>query len=157
MEKIQAQEMMSGLRIPEMDEFGHFFHSLPTSTLLGIGALTAVLAYWFATRPQAIQPPCNLQHQSEEVPVGQMIRYQHTRDLKGVQTHDTTDKQIPAFPNCNLLNDLNEFQTTALHLERVNPHHPGSISSGEKQKLSPELGLTDVFLCDSMKMEVGGP
>lgn len=70
MEKIQAQEMMSGLRIPEMDEFGHFFHSLPTSTLLGIGALTAVLAYWFATRPRAIQPPCNLQHQSEEVPVG---------------------------------------------------------------------------------------
>lgn len=74
MEKIQAQEMMSGLRIPEMDEFGHFFHSLPTSTLLGIGALTAVLAYWFATRPRAIQPPCNLQHQSEEVPVGPMIR-----------------------------------------------------------------------------------
>uniref|UniRef100_H3DF83 Long-chain-fatty-acid--CoA ligase n=1 Tax=Tetraodon nigroviridis TaxID=99883 RepID=H3DF83_TETNG len=68
MEKIQAQEMMSGLRIPEMDEFGHFFHSVPTSTLLGIGALTAVLAYWFATRPRAIQPPCNLQHQSEEVP-----------------------------------------------------------------------------------------
>lgn len=99
MEKIQAQEMMSGLRIPEMDEFGHFFHSLPTSTLLGIGALTAVLAYWFATRPQAIQPPCNLQHQSEEVPVGQMIRSQHTRDHKGVQTHDTTDKQFPAFPN----------------------------------------------------------
>lgn len=74
MEKIQAQEMMSGLRIPEMDEFGHFFHSLPTPTLLGIGALTAVLAYWFATRPQGIQPPCNLQHQSEEVPVGQMVR-----------------------------------------------------------------------------------
>lgn len=70
MEKIQAQEMMSGLRIPEMDEFGHFFHSLPTSTLLGIGALTTVLAYWFATRPRPIQPPCNLQHQSEEVPVG---------------------------------------------------------------------------------------
>lgn len=70
MEKIQAQEMMSGLRIPEMDEFGHFFHSLPTTTLLGIGALTAVLAYWFATRPRPIKPPCSLQHQSEEVAVG---------------------------------------------------------------------------------------
>lgn len=69
MEKMQAQEMMSGLRIPEMDELSHFFRSLPTSTLVGIGALTAVLAYWLATRPRPIKPPCSLQHQSEEVPV----------------------------------------------------------------------------------------
>ncbi|XP_038162750.1 long-chain-fatty-acid--CoA ligase 6 [Cyprinodon tularosa] len=68
MEKMQAQEMMSGLRIPEMDELGQFFRSLPTSTLVGIGALTAVLAYWFATRPRPIKPPCSLLHQSEEVP-----------------------------------------------------------------------------------------
>lgn len=68
MEKMQAQEMMSGLRIPEMDELGHFFRSLPTSTLVGIGALTAVLAYWLATRPRPIKPPCDLLHQSEEVP-----------------------------------------------------------------------------------------
>ncbi|KAM7398328.1 hypothetical protein PAMA_006303 [Pampus argenteus] len=65
MEKMQAQEMMSGLRIPEMDEF---FRSLPTSTLVGIGTLTAVLAYWLATRPRPIKPPCSLLHQSEEVP-----------------------------------------------------------------------------------------
>uniref|UniRef100_A0A673C4R8 Arachidonate--CoA ligase n=1 Tax=Sphaeramia orbicularis TaxID=375764 RepID=A0A673C4R8_9TELE len=65
---MQAQEMMSGLRIPEMDELGHFFRSLPTSTLVGIGALTAVLAYWLATRPRPIKPPCDLLHQSEEVP-----------------------------------------------------------------------------------------
>lgn len=69
MEKMQAPEMMSGLRIPEMDELGHFFRTLPTSTLVGIGALTAVLAYWLATRPRPIKPPCSLQHQSEEVPV----------------------------------------------------------------------------------------
>ncbi|XP_015260537.1 PREDICTED: long-chain-fatty-acid--CoA ligase 6 isoform X2 [Cyprinodon variegatus] len=68
MEKMQAQEMMSGLRIPEMDELGQFFRSLPTSTLVGIGALTAVLAYWFATRPRPVKPPCSLLHQSEEVP-----------------------------------------------------------------------------------------
>uniref|UniRef100_A0A8C9YWR7 Arachidonate--CoA ligase n=1 Tax=Sander lucioperca TaxID=283035 RepID=A0A8C9YWR7_SANLU len=65
---MQAQEMMSGLRIPEMDELGQFFRSLPTSTLVGIGALTAVLAYWLATRPRPIKPPCSLLHQSEEVP-----------------------------------------------------------------------------------------
>uniref|UniRef100_A0A3Q2DPG4 Arachidonate--CoA ligase n=1 Tax=Cyprinodon variegatus TaxID=28743 RepID=A0A3Q2DPG4_CYPVA len=57
---------MSGLRIPEMDELGQFFRSLPTSTLVGIGALTAVLAYWFATRPRPVKPPCSLLHQSEE-------------------------------------------------------------------------------------------
>lgn len=69
MEKMQAQEMMSGLRIPEMEDLGQFFRSLPTSTLVGIGALTAVLAYWLATRPRPIKPPCSLLHQSEEVPV----------------------------------------------------------------------------------------
>uniref|UniRef100_A0A8C2ZZK7 Long-chain-fatty-acid--CoA ligase n=1 Tax=Cyclopterus lumpus TaxID=8103 RepID=A0A8C2ZZK7_CYCLU len=68
MEKMQAQEMMSGLRIPELEDLGHFFRSLPTSTLVGIGALTAVLAYWLATRPRPIKPPCSLLHQSEEVP-----------------------------------------------------------------------------------------
>ncbi|XP_024921305.1 long-chain-fatty-acid--CoA ligase 6 [Cynoglossus semilaevis] len=68
MEKMQAQEMMSGLRIPEINDIGQFFSSLPTSTLVGIGALTAVLAYWLATRPRPITPPCNLLHQSEEVP-----------------------------------------------------------------------------------------
>uniref|UniRef100_A0A7N9AUR6 Long-chain-fatty-acid--CoA ligase n=1 Tax=Mastacembelus armatus TaxID=205130 RepID=A0A7N9AUR6_9TELE len=67
-EKMQAQEMMSGLRIPEIEDIGQFFCSLPTSTLVGIGALTAVLAYWLATRPQPIKPPCNLLQQSEVVP-----------------------------------------------------------------------------------------
>uniref|UniRef100_A0A3Q3SX35 Long-chain-fatty-acid--CoA ligase n=1 Tax=Mastacembelus armatus TaxID=205130 RepID=A0A3Q3SX35_9TELE len=62
---MQAQEMMSGLRIPEIEDIGQFFCSLPTSTLVGIGALTAVLAYWLATRPQPIKPPCNLLQQSE--------------------------------------------------------------------------------------------
>uniref|UniRef100_A0A3Q3DVE3 Long-chain-fatty-acid--CoA ligase n=1 Tax=Hippocampus comes TaxID=109280 RepID=A0A3Q3DVE3_HIPCM len=63
---MQAQEMLSGLRVPDMGELGHFFSSLPTSTLVGIGALTAVLAYWLATRPRPIKPPCSLLHQSEE-------------------------------------------------------------------------------------------
>lgn len=88
MEKMQVQDMMSGLRIPEMDELGQFFRSLPTSTLVGIGALTAVLAYWFATRPRPIKPPCSLLHQSEEVPVRdptnveyKLNRYKRSRTL----------------------------------------------------------------------------
>uniref|UniRef100_A0A3Q3SX48 Long-chain-fatty-acid--CoA ligase n=1 Tax=Mastacembelus armatus TaxID=205130 RepID=A0A3Q3SX48_9TELE len=76
---MQAQEMMSGLRIPEIEDIGQFFCSLPTSTLVGIGALTAVLAYWLATRPQPIKPPCNLLQQSEVVPccVMRFITCQH--------------------------------------------------------------------------------
>lgn len=70
MEKMQGQEMLSGLRLPELEDLGQFFRSLPTSTLVGIGALTAVLAYWLSTRPRAVQPPCDLRHQSQEVPVG---------------------------------------------------------------------------------------
>uniref|UniRef100_A0A673ZUY4 Arachidonate--CoA ligase n=1 Tax=Salmo trutta TaxID=8032 RepID=A0A673ZUY4_SALTR len=64
---MQTQELQSSLQLPELDELNQFFRSLPISTLVGIGALTAVLAYWLATRPRAISPPCNLQHQSEEV------------------------------------------------------------------------------------------
>uniref|UniRef100_A0AAY4E5S0 Arachidonate--CoA ligase n=1 Tax=Denticeps clupeoides TaxID=299321 RepID=A0AAY4E5S0_9TELE len=67
---MQAQELMRSLRLPELDELSHFFHSLPTSTLVGLGALTAVLAYWLATRPRAITPPCDLRHQSEELEDG---------------------------------------------------------------------------------------
>ncbi|KAJ8347963.1 hypothetical protein SKAU_G00265520 [Synaphobranchus kaupii] len=67
MEKMQPQELLRTLRLPELDEFSQFFRSLPTSTLVGIGTLTAILAYWLATRPRAITPPCDLRHQSQEL------------------------------------------------------------------------------------------
>lgn len=70
MEKMQAQELLRSLRLPELDDLSQFFRSLPTSTLVGLGALTAVLAYWLATRPRAITPPCDLRHQSEQLPDG---------------------------------------------------------------------------------------
>ncbi|XP_066572975.1 long-chain-fatty-acid--CoA ligase 6 isoform X2 [Amia ocellicauda] len=67
MEKMQAQEILRSLRLPELDEFSQFFSSLPASTLVGIGALTAVIAYWLTTRPKAMKPPCDLSQQSKEV------------------------------------------------------------------------------------------
>uniref|UniRef100_A0A3B1K8S1 Arachidonate--CoA ligase n=1 Tax=Astyanax mexicanus TaxID=7994 RepID=A0A3B1K8S1_ASTMX len=67
---MQAQELLLGLRLPELDDLGQLFRSLPTSTLVGLGALTAVLAYWLATRPRGIAPPCDLSNQSEEVEGG---------------------------------------------------------------------------------------
>uniref|UniRef100_A0AAQ4P9W8 Long-chain-fatty-acid--CoA ligase n=1 Tax=Gasterosteus aculeatus aculeatus TaxID=481459 RepID=A0AAQ4P9W8_GASAC len=54
----------------DIEDKGQFFRYMPTTTLVGIGALTAVLAYWLATRPRPIQAPCSLLHQSEEVPDG---------------------------------------------------------------------------------------
>ncbi|XP_063469066.1 long-chain-fatty-acid--CoA ligase 6 isoform X9 [Symphalangus syndactylus] len=67
LEKMQTQEILRILRLPELGDLGQFFHSLSATTLVSMGALAAILAYWFAHRPKALQPPCNLLMQSEEV------------------------------------------------------------------------------------------
>ncbi|XP_074865408.1 long-chain-fatty-acid--CoA ligase 6 [Carettochelys insculpta] len=67
LEKMQAQEILRSLRLPEFDDFSQFFRSLPATTLVGIGASAAVITYWFASRPKALKPPCDLSMQSEEV------------------------------------------------------------------------------------------
>uniref|UniRef100_A0A672QQS2 Long-chain-fatty-acid--CoA ligase n=1 Tax=Sinocyclocheilus grahami TaxID=75366 RepID=A0A672QQS2_SINGR len=64
---MQSRDLLLGLQLPELDDLGQFLRSLPTSTLLGLGALTAVLAYWISTRPRPITPPCDLRLQSQEV------------------------------------------------------------------------------------------
>ncbi|KAJ6667960.1 hypothetical protein lerEdw1_016281 [Lerista edwardsae] len=66
-EKMQAQDILKNLRLPEFDDFSQFLRNLPASTLVGIGAFAAVVAYWLANRPKAVKPPCDLQMQSEEV------------------------------------------------------------------------------------------
>ncbi|XP_028573831.2 long-chain-fatty-acid--CoA ligase 6 isoform X3 [Podarcis muralis] len=66
-EKMQAQEILRNLRLPEFEDFSQFFRSLPAATLVGIGAFAAVVAYWLASRPKAVKPPCDLLMQSEEV------------------------------------------------------------------------------------------
>uniref|UniRef100_A0A4W4HL04 Long-chain-fatty-acid--CoA ligase n=1 Tax=Electrophorus electricus TaxID=8005 RepID=A0A4W4HL04_ELEEL len=67
MERIRAQELLLGLQLPELGQLGQLVRSLPASTLVGLGALAAMLAYWLAMRPRAITPPCDLRHQSEQV------------------------------------------------------------------------------------------
>uniref|UniRef100_A0A8C1QGN2 Arachidonate--CoA ligase n=1 Tax=Cyprinus carpio TaxID=7962 RepID=A0A8C1QGN2_CYPCA len=64
---MQAHELLKQLRIPELSEVRDYFHSLSTNTLLGMGAFTAVTAYWFATRPKALKAPCDLRMQSVEL------------------------------------------------------------------------------------------
>uniref|UniRef100_A0A4W4HIA9 Long-chain-fatty-acid--CoA ligase n=1 Tax=Electrophorus electricus TaxID=8005 RepID=A0A4W4HIA9_ELEEL len=56
--------------LPELGQLGQLVRSLPASTLVGLGALAAMLAYWLAMRPRAITPPCDLRHQSEQVEGG---------------------------------------------------------------------------------------
>ncbi|KAK1787974.1 hypothetical protein P4O66_016451 [Electrophorus voltai] len=70
MERIRAQELLLGLQLPELGQLGQLVRSLPASTLVGLGALAAMLAYWLAMRPRAITPPCDLRHQSEQVEEG---------------------------------------------------------------------------------------
>uniref|UniRef100_A0A8C1RID5 Long-chain-fatty-acid--CoA ligase n=1 Tax=Cyprinus carpio TaxID=7962 RepID=A0A8C1RID5_CYPCA len=67
---MQSRDLLLGLQLPELDDLGQFLRSLPTSTLLGLGALTAVLAYWISTRPRPITPPCDLRLQSQEMEDG---------------------------------------------------------------------------------------
>ncbi|XP_029072346.1 long-chain-fatty-acid--CoA ligase 6 isoform X4 [Monodon monoceros] len=67
LEKMQTQEILRMLRLPELGDLGQFFRSLSATTLVSMGALAAILAYWFTHRPKALQPPCNLLLQSEEV------------------------------------------------------------------------------------------
>lgn len=67
---MQAQEVLRQLRIPELDELREYVRGLPTNALMGMGAVAALTTYWFAFRPKAIGPRCDINQQSEELPVG---------------------------------------------------------------------------------------
>lgn len=66
---MQAQEVLRQLRIPELDELREYVRGLPTNALMGMGAVAALTTYWFAFRPKAIGPRCDINQQSEELPV----------------------------------------------------------------------------------------
>lgn len=65
---MQAQEVLRQLRIPEFDDVRQYMRALPTNALMGMGAFAAITTYWFATRPRALMPPCDLTLQSVELP-----------------------------------------------------------------------------------------
>nr|XP_015197607.1 PREDICTED: long-chain-fatty-acid--CoA ligase 1-like isoform X2 [Lepisosteus oculatus] len=70
---MQFQEWLRSLRsgagvwLPDVEELRRLLPSLSPSSLLGLGALASLTAYWLATRPRPIRPPCDLHAQS--VPV----------------------------------------------------------------------------------------
>ncbi|XP_043369522.1 long-chain-fatty-acid--CoA ligase 1 isoform X3 [Dermochelys coriacea] len=64
---MQAHELFRHLRMPELDDVRQYIRTLPTNTLMGFGAFAALTTYWYATRPKALKPPCDLAMQSVEV------------------------------------------------------------------------------------------
>lgn len=72
---MQAQEVLRHLRIPELDDIRQYVRGLPTNALMGMGAFAAITTYWFATRPKALKPPCDVGLQSVEIPVGDLFSF----------------------------------------------------------------------------------
>ncbi|XP_035599512.1 long-chain-fatty-acid--CoA ligase 1-like [Oncorhynchus keta] len=62
--QMQAQDLLRQLQIPELEDVCQYMHSLPANILMGVGALAALATYWYATRPKALKPPCDLNMQS---------------------------------------------------------------------------------------------
>uniref|UniRef100_A0A672J248 Arachidonate--CoA ligase n=1 Tax=Salarias fasciatus TaxID=181472 RepID=A0A672J248_SALFA len=60
----------AGLKGSESEDFWSLLPSLPrpslslSSSLLGLGAVASLTAYWLATRPRPMRPPCDLKAQS---------------------------------------------------------------------------------------------
>ncbi|XP_072904234.1 long-chain-fatty-acid--CoA ligase 1-like isoform X6 [Hemitrygon akajei] len=71
---MQAEELWSHLRVPELGEVQQFLRSLPPSTVIGIGTIAALAIYWYATRPKAQKLACDLSMQSVEIETGEHAR-----------------------------------------------------------------------------------
>ncbi|KAM4797535.1 uncharacterized protein ACH125_005758 [Urocitellus parryii] len=65
---MQAHELFWYFRMPELVDIRQYVRTLPTNTLMGFGAFAAITTFWYATRPKALKPPCDLSMQSVEVP-----------------------------------------------------------------------------------------
>ncbi|XP_041838935.1 long-chain-fatty-acid--CoA ligase 1a isoform X2 [Melanotaenia boesemani] len=88
---MQAQEVLRQLRIPEMDDVRQYVRGFPTNALMGMGAFAAITTYWFATRPRALKPPCDLGLQSVEIPGGEHARGSVMNENHEVMTHYYND------------------------------------------------------------------
>ncbi|XP_069487601.1 long-chain-fatty-acid--CoA ligase 1 isoform X1 [Ambystoma mexicanum] len=72
---MQAHELFRHMRLPELGDVREYVRTLPTNTtLMGFGAFAAITTYWYATRPRALKPPCDLAAQSVEVVGGEFAR-----------------------------------------------------------------------------------
>ncbi|XP_043098982.1 long-chain-fatty-acid--CoA ligase 1a isoform X1 [Puntigrus tetrazona] len=90
---MQAQDLIRHLRMPELDDLRQYVRSLPTNTLMGMGAFAAITTYWLATRPKALKPPCDLDMQSVEVQGGGYARRSILQDSDTFMTYYYKDAQ----------------------------------------------------------------
>ncbi|XP_075900588.1 long-chain-fatty-acid--CoA ligase 1a isoform X2 [Nelusetta ayraudi] len=88
---MQAQEVLRQLRIPELDELREYVRGLPTNALMGMGAVAALTTYWFAFRPKAIGPRCDINRQSEELPGEERARRSVLTEDGKLLTHYYSD------------------------------------------------------------------
>ena len=66
---MEVHELFRYFRMPELIDIRQYVRTLPTNTLMGFGAFAALTTFWYATRPKALKPPCDLSMQSVEVAV----------------------------------------------------------------------------------------
>ncbi|OBS66902.1 hypothetical protein A6R68_04562 [Neotoma lepida] len=64
---MEVHELFRYFRMPELIDIRQYVRTLPTNTLMGFGAFAALTTFWYATRPKALKPPCDLSMQSVEV------------------------------------------------------------------------------------------
>lgn len=64
-----SEDLWSLLPSLPLSSFSLSSLSLSPSSLLGLGALASLTAYWLVTRPRPMRPPCDLQAQSVAVDV----------------------------------------------------------------------------------------
>uniref|UniRef100_A0A8C5LP27 Arachidonate--CoA ligase n=1 Tax=Leptobrachium leishanense TaxID=445787 RepID=A0A8C5LP27_9ANUR len=84
---MQSHDIFRSLRIPELVDVRQYVRTLPTNTLMGFGAFAALTTYWYATRPKALKPPCDLAMQSVEVQGGDGAKRSALLDSDEVMTY----------------------------------------------------------------------
>lgn len=147
LEKMQTQEILRILRLPELADLGQFFRSLSATTLVSMGALAAILAYWLTHRPKALQPPCNLLMQSEEVKVskaGVLPSFKVVPEGRN-QTCNLLDPMWPKESWCSLVSSPHSLQQPwARPPARRSTPQPSTSSPLPLPSTDPGQGLTSL-------------
>ncbi|KAL7841041.1 hypothetical protein SRHO_G00247320 [Serrasalmus rhombeus] len=84
---MQAQDLIRQFRVPDLGDMRQYVRSLPTNILMGMGGFAAITTYWYATRPKALKPPCDLDMQSVEIEGGEYARRSILLDSNKLMTH----------------------------------------------------------------------
>ena len=84
---MQMPEFLKNFRLPEMAEMREYLQNMSPNTVMGMGAFAALSTFWYATRPKALEPPCDLWQQSVEVEVSVPRREEPCHPSLSVATH----------------------------------------------------------------------